>query len=175
MKEEWRAVPGYFGYFEVSSLGRLRSTDRVIIRNNGRRCTRKGKMLNDGLSDTGYIMNMLRLNGVGKQVPRHQLVAMAFLGYERNGKTDYVVDHIDENKLNNRLDNLQIVTNRQNVSKSRELKGDGTSKHIGVCWVNRDSRWLAQIRINGKRKYLGHYKTEEEASDAYQKALKSLI
>ena len=83
-----------------------------------------------------------------------------------------VVDHIDNNRLNNNLSNLQCVTQRVNSTKDR--KG-GTSNYVGVSLhSNIRKKWEAKINVNGKSKRLGLFYTEEEASFAYQSALNEL-
>ena len=99
----------------------------------------------------------------------HQIVAIAFLNHTPNG-LKAVVDHIDNNPLNNELGNLQIITHRKNLSKDKK----GSSKYTGVCWYESRKKWIAGIRVNGKKKHLGYFTNEEEAAEAYQKALKEL-
>lgn len=80
-------------------------------------------------------------------------------------------DHIDGNGLNNCKDNLREVTNRQNAQNKH---GDKTSKYPGICWLKRDKRWQARIRVNGKRQYIGTYIYELDAYNAYIKAVEEL-
>ena len=75
-----------------------------------------------------------------------------------------VVNHIDFNKLNNNVNNLEIVSNRVNTSKNH-LKS--TSKYTGVYYNKINKSWIADISINGKSNYLGSFKTEEEANQKY--------
>jgi hypothetical protein len=90
----------------------------------------------------------------------HRLVAFCFLGLDlENPKSQ--VDHIDRDKLNNDVSNLRIVTNQQNQFNKNAK---------GYCWHKRDKKWLASISIDGKKKHLGCYETEEDASKAYQDA-----
>jgi alkyl hydroperoxide reductase subunit AhpF len=95
---------------------------------------------------------------------------MAFLGHVPNGQK-LVVDHIDGDKLNNNLNNLQVITNRENTSKDRS---GGTSKYVGVSWSKQNKKWKAQIRIDGKQIYIGHFTNDIDASQAYQKKLKEI-
>ena len=75
------------------------------------------------------------------------------------------------NKTNNKLDNLEIVTQREN-SNQKHLKS--SSKYIGVSWSKSRNKWVALIYLNGKHKNLGRFNDELEASKAYQKALQGL-
>lgn len=82
-----------------------------------------------------------------------------------NPDKKYEVDHIDNNGLNNRRNNLRIVErkfNKMNLSKYKS----NTSGYKGVHCVNKD-RWQARIQIDGKRISLGCYATREEAALAY--------
>ena len=94
---------------------------------------------------------------------------MAFLGHKLNGMK-YIVDHIDNDKLNNNVDNLQVVSNRINSSKDRK----GSSKYTGVCWDKATNKWITKIYINGKNKTLGRFDCEIKASLTYQKELAKL-
>jgi len=72
--------------------------------------------------------------------------------------------------LNNRVDNLQLVSPRENSSKDRH----GSSKYTGVNWLKNRGKWQANIQIDGKLKYLGVFDKEINAHNAYQKALSKL-
>lgn len=100
----------------------------------------------------------------------HQLVAIAFLNHKPCGY-ELVIDHIDNNPLNNRVDNLQLISNRLNASKDRKNK---TSQYVGVNLHKKSNKWVANIRIGKIKKHLGLFNTEEEANEAYQNKLKTL-
>jgi len=80
------------------------------------------------------------------------------------------VDHIDGNGLNNQRSNLRIATRKQN-SHNQRPKG-GSSKYIGVRWVENKNRFRAQIKVDGKCISLGSHVTEDAAGKAYNKAAK---
>ena len=149
MVEEWKR---YNEQYEVSSFGNVRN---------------KNKVLKKTINAVGY-----EVVGIKRETKAvHQLVAICFLNHTPCGYK-LVVDHIDDNKLNNRLDNLQIITQRLNTSKNRKNKSGFT----GVYYCNRKNRikrFRALITINGKHVYLGYFKTELEASEAYQNKLKT--
>ena len=100
----------------------------------------------------------------------HQLVAIAFLGHKPDGYI-LVVDHINDIKTDNRVENLQIVTARFNVYKTQKKY---SSQYKGVCWHKYTKKWQASIYINGKIKYLGLFIDENEAHLTYQNALKNI-
>lgn len=167
-KEEWRDIPGYEGRYQVSDLGRVKSLPKEWIFGKGGVRSHNGKLLKQSIDGRGYLLVGLCKNGK-KHFGVHALVAMAFHNHTPDGHK-VVVDHKDNDKLNNRADNLQLTTKRHSTSKDR----GGTSKYTGVCWNKADKKWRAQIRINGKKKYLGSFDKEEDASKAYQKKLREI-
>lgn len=169
VEEAWKDVPGYEGYYQVSDIGRVRSLDRYVLVNNKYNLFVRGVFMNPFKTPEGYYNVYLRKNKTGKHFAVHQLVAMCFLGHKRCGLKK-VVDHINNNKLDNRLVNLQVVTNRQNGSK---YKNNNTSKHVGVSWDKNRGKWMASIKINGATKNLGRFLFETDAAEAYQVALKA--
>ena len=96
--------------------------------------------------------------------------AMAFLNFKPSGHS-IVVDHIDNNKHNDCLYNLQVISHRKNLSKDKKP----ISGYTGVFRNNNKNQWKSQISINGNVKYLGSYKTKEAAAEAYQKELKKIL
>jgi uncharacterized protein YebE (UPF0316 family) len=95
---------------------------------------------------------------------------MAFLGHKPDGTHKLVVDHINNNTLDNRIENLQLITQRENASKYFLTKKK-SSQYTGVFWHKQINKWQAQIGIDGKRIHLGIFNHEHEAHLAYQKAL----
>jgi hypothetical protein len=89
-----------------------------------------------------------------------------------NPKKDLIVDHINGDNLDNRKTNLRIVTHRQNDQNKHYKR---TSKYPGVNWSKQNKKWLAQIWIDGKNKYLGSFISEKKAFKAYKKAVHELI
>jgi hypothetical protein len=172
-KEIWKDVPGYEGYYKVSSLGRVRGLDRVITYKSGARKLLKGKMLSPAMSN-GYKQVALRMKGRRKTFKISQLVAMAFLGHKPDGHK-LVVDHIDGNRLDDRVENLRIVTNRANASTCfRANNGTFSSEYVGIYWHSNSLKWHSRIYYDGVRIYLGSFDNETDASDAYQKVLSKI-
>jgi hypothetical protein len=100
----------------------------------------------------------------------HQLVAGAFLNHKPS-RYELVINHKDFNRSNNNVDNLEIVTTRENANQ-KHLKS--SSQYTGVSWDKNRNKWSSQIVINKKLKFLGRFINELDASKAYQKALKDL-
>jgi hypothetical protein len=91
-----------------------------------------------------------------------------------NVTEDYVVDHINGNKLDNRRENLRICTNAEN-SRNRVKSTLNTSGYKGVSYKKeknyiRKKPWNARIKVDYKEIYLGHFQTKEEAAKAYNEA-----
>ena len=160
MKEIWKDIPGYEGLYQASSFGKVRSLNYY---------GHKGKIqeLKPGLVKK-YLSVVLSKNGKNKKFLIHQLVAMTFLKHKPCGM-ELVVDHKNDNGSDNRLGNLQIITQRKNSSRTRSQK---TGLPVGVSKFK--NKFQSKIRINSKQKHLGYFNTLEEASQAYQQALKNL-
>lgn len=157
--EIWKDVKGYEGIYQVSNLGRVKSL------NYG-----KERIIKESITFGYYRVSLSKQN---KKISyfTHQLVAISFLNHTINGHT-LVVNHKDGDKYNNNVNNLEIVTKRENSSTCfRKNMNTFSSKYVGVYFCKRDNNWRSQIRVNGKNKHIGYFKTEIEASEAYQKEL----
>src|SRR5690606_22339692 len=133
--ERWKDIPCYEGYFQVSSFGRVKSLSRPSERKRGNFIVSE-KLFRLQCHQIYYNVTLLK-DKRRKGFPVHQLMAMAFLNHKPN-KFTVVVDHKDNDPLNNHIDNLQLVSNRKNSSKDRKR---GTSKYIGVHWSRKVERW----------------------------------
>lgn len=81
------------------------------------------------------------------------------------GVSGLMVDHINRDSLDNRRQNLRLVTNSQNqMNRQSRL---GASKYKGVHWNKDNMAWKSQIRVGGKKMYLGYFHNEKEAAIAY--------
>lgn len=170
MKEIYKKIKGYENNYEVSNFGMVRSIDRTLFFNkkNGQETSRSynGRLLKFGYDKFEYPSVVLSKNGSTKQFRVHQLVAMAFLNHTPD-KLKIVVDHIDKDPKNNHVDNLRLITHRDNVSR----RSNKTSKYTGVCWHSKHLKWIAYIQINKKNYHLGYFDNEEKANQAYQNKL----
>lgn len=165
MNEEiWLDITGYEGYYQISNFGRVKSLARTKVNGKNKVAPMKERILADRFDTKGYIKVVLQKNHTKKQVNVHVLVAMMFMGYIQCG-WEIVIDHIDNDRTNNHVSNLQITTHRHNVSKD----SIGVTGFTGV--TPRSGRFAAQITLNYKNSYLGLFDTPEEASEEYQKAL----
>lgn len=155
--EVWKDVKDYPGY-EVSNLGNIKSFK-----------LRTPRTKNLYLDKEGYLNVNLYCSGIGKSKRVHQLVAIAFLNHVKNGYHS-VINHKDFNRQNNNATNLEITTNRINTDR-KHIKS--SSKYVGVCWDKSRNKWRSQIRINNKKKHLGYFENELEASIAYEQSIKN--
>ena len=106
MKEQWKPIKNYEGY-EVSNFGEVKSLERFDSRGH----RRKEKLLSPVKNSKGYLKVDLYKNGVRKNFKIHRLVYSAFVG---EIPEDMQVNHLDENKENNRVDNLNLMTSKEN-------------------------------------------------------------
>ncbi|WP_373786512.1 NUMOD4 domain-containing protein [Jeotgalibaca porci] len=118
MKEKWMPIKNYEGFYEVSNLGRVRSVDRVVRYKDGRMYKYPSKLIKHKADKRGYLYVGLNKSGKKSSKRVHRLVTETFLPVR--GK-NLEVNHIDGNKNNNKLSNLEWVTSSENTLKGYEL------------------------------------------------------
>lgn len=125
--EEWRPIKGYEGKYEISSMGRVKALPKFVnhSRNSNYKVFHGEKVIKSANNGNGYRYISLTINGKRKNHYIHRLVADAFLGGIPDGM---VVDHIDHNRGNNAVENLRIVTQKENTNHSRHLMLEGMKK-----------------------------------------------
>jgi hypothetical protein len=165
----WKDVVGYEGIYEVSDQGQIRSVDRMVNCRGGKRMA-KGKVLAPHPSDRPYLHVVLQ-NGKRATKRVHKIVAEAFFGPD-NGR---VIDHKNGIVTDNRVENLEYVTYRENCFRGKNSeKGEKTSKFRGVYLrpkkkgERKNDLWGAKISFNQKNFYIGTFETEKEAHLAYE-------
>jgi hypothetical protein len=161
--EVWKHIPNYEGLYQVSNIGNVKSL--------GNDKARKERILKPNKNKAGYYYLNICKKGKVKSMKVHVLVAMAFLGHNPDGTHRICVDHINNNPLDNRVENLQLISQRENASKDRK----GSSKYTGVFWDKRANKWKTQIYIKDKSKHLGYFLDEYEAHLAYQNKLNEIL
>ena len=112
------------------------------------------------LNTGGYVIYSSAKDGL-----RKKLLHRVIMG-DPDGK---MIDHINTNKLDDRRENLRIATNQQNQCNKNKTKSN-TSGFKGVCFYKQTQKFVAQIRINGKKKHLGYFATAEGAHEEYKRA-----
>lgn len=112
MKEIWKNINGYEGFYCVSNMGRVKSVKRLIRRNDGTIQKTRSHILRLHQTGNGYYQVQLSKNNKSKYLLVHRLVAEAFLSNPENKKQ---VNHKDGNKKNNNVDNLEWMTCSENA------------------------------------------------------------
>lgn len=129
MKEIWKDIEGYEGFYQVSNFGRVKSLERFSAHKH---LISERILKENNLGTGGYKSVMLYKNGVVKRFTVHRLVALAFIP---NPKNLPQVGHKDENNTNNHVTNLEWVTPKQNSNMplhkeriSQKMKNKSPSK-----------------------------------------------
>jgi hypothetical protein len=161
-KEIWKDVPNYEGRYQVSNIGNVTSLNYKMQGITKKLAQASGK--------NGYNDVVLCRNGSRRTFRVHVLVSMAFLDHKPCGHK-LVVDHIDNDKKNNKVSNLRLITNRANISRQTRKT---SSEYVGVSWHKTNKKWNAHIKINGVKKFLGGFVDEKDAHIAYQSRLKTI-
>ena len=113
MKEMWRSIKGYEGLYEISNKGRVKSLARYYKAFGYRKIIIEEKIMSPVESPQGYYQIGLSKEGAKKHVQIHRLVAQAFIP---NPQSLPFINHKDENKKNNCVDNLEWCTPEYNVN-----------------------------------------------------------
>lgn len=125
--EEWRIIPGYEGYYEASSCGRIRSIDRTVTNSLGRHSRIRGQILRPFLRSKRVRYPTVRLyrDGVSRKRSVHSLVLLAFVGPPPAGLE---IRHLNGNSTDSRLANLVYGTHAENMLDAAE---HGTMRRSG--------------------------------------------
>jgi len=131
--EAWKDIRGYEGLYQISSYGRVRS-----LGTNGK----KPRIMSQEITIWGYCrIRLINKDHVGKHFAVHRLVADAFIGNCEN----FEVNHKDEIKTNNKVENLELVTSKENcnhgsrnsrIAESNKRKSDIWDKPVVQCDMN---------------------------------------
>lgn len=141
MNEIWVQIAGFDGRYEVSNLGRVRSIGWIVNRHDGTKAVNPPRVLKQTASGRGYLKIGLYLEN-GKRIQRnvHRLVAETFIP----GDHSLEVNHIDLNKSNNAVSNLEWLTQQENALHAK-ANGRYAVQHT-------DGRTLASINPNRAKK-----------------------
>ena len=114
--EEWRPVPGFEDFYEVSDLGRVRSLPRTVLFTDGRRRTWPARMLKTYTwGDNPHLQVNIYTPGRNTKRSVHQLVLLAFVGPRPPGPEGEEIRHLDGDHLNNTLSNLVYGSRAENA------------------------------------------------------------
>ena len=167
-QEEWRDIPNYVGKYKISTLSRIKSLKRKVF---GGRVDYfiEEKIIKQHLSDEGRLVVGLSKNSLQKKVKTHQLMAIVFLNHIPCG-FNVIVDHKNNNSLDNRLENIQLITQLENLRKDKK----------GVVGINNvyleNGRFRGRFWFKNKQYCVGYFETAEKAKETvdfvYEKLLK---
>lgn len=146
MDSSWVDIPGYEGLYQISINGQVRSVDRVVNHSydSGLRKL-KGKLINQSANKKGYLSVILSKNGITKCFRTHRLVANIFIPNPLNLPE---VNHIDEDKNNNSIQNLEWCDHIYNIRHGTGIKRSA-EKRIGV--VNTCGETHGFAKLNNKQ------------------------
>ena len=145
--EQWRDIPDMIGFYQASSLGRIRSVSRTRRIFGGWTAQCKGRIISLLKFPSGYLRFNASLDGAIKSVAVHRCVALAFIN---NAENKPCVNHKDSNRANNSASNLEWVTNQENClhasAAGRLPKGD---RHHSKTkpWVIKRGTELKQAKL----------------------------
>lgn len=158
-----KPINGYEGIYSITEDGKVFSE-------------RSKKFLKDCLkyskkTELKYRAFTLCKNGVCKNYSTHKLIAEAFIPNPNNFT---VVDHINRQQDDNRIENLRWVDRSMNSINKGKYKGSLTSKYKGVSWCKKTKKWAVYISKNRVVINLGRYSSEDKAAEAYNLKAKEL-
>lgn len=170
----WKPVIGYEQHYVVSNTGLVKSIERKVRNSTISFRVVKEKMKTSNTSTTSdYLYVLLYKNDCMKNKSIHRLVAEAFI---TNPGNKPMVNHIDGNKLNNNVCNLEWVSSRENKAHAKELglmnynyptkgkKFGNKSKYHNVQWDKSRNKWKAHISVNNKPQFQKRFDSEDEAA-----------
>ena len=158
--ELWKDIPNYEGYYQVSNQGRVKNSKTNYILKNWVAGQRKSRPKNN------YFAVELSKDGAKSTKYVHVLVALSFLDSQYLDK-NLVCDHIDENRFNNSLSNLRLISNRLNCSRGHKNRNT-SSQYTGVYFNNQSKKFVASIYFDSKKRRIGSFDNEYDAHVAYE-------
>lgn len=138
--EIWKDIPRYKGLYQASNKGRIRRLRRPII-NNGTATTKKGAIIGQSYTSKGYKRVHIHFNGKRKEELVHRLVAEAFIP---NPKNFYCINHKDETRTNNAVENLEWCDYKYNNTYGTRIKRSVEKQSVKVLQYTSDGRLVAE-------------------------------
>lgn len=157
--------------YEISNLGSVRRDSKSKYNQKSKSCVQPY------INNKGYLCVNLYKNSKVHKFQVHRLIAIYFIPNPSNLPC---VNHIDGNKLNNSISNLEWCTHQQNMQHAWDTglsnhryvncsvkRKNASSKFKGVSWSEQRKRWCVYITVHKKRYGIGRYKSEIDAAKAY--------
>ena len=167
--EEWRDIEGYEGYYQVSNLGRIRSLNRLVNGKLGSKVFVKGIIRKPQISKKGYLTVILQKSHKHRTFQIHRLVASAFIPNPLNLPQ---VNHIDTNKENNLPENLEWITNDDNMAHAirngcfkpfTKKQYESVKRNIAIAHKRKQIP-VVQLSLDGD--FINEYESITEAAKA---------
>lgn len=175
MAEQWKDIAGYDGVYQISDMGNIRAVPRIVVQNHkdGRKVPRrfKGSPIKPTDNGNGYLIVQLRKDNARHNHYVHRLVASHFISDIPQG---YVINHKDFNKSNNNVENLEIVTQKENVLHAVPRMSHPKKKPMGKSGERYIACRLTGFEVVVNKVYLGRFKTLEKAIEARDKQIEKV-
>lgn len=165
MKEKFRDIIGYEGIYQVSDIGSIKKLKGFMNPNE--------RVARQHINSNGYYVVGLTKNGKETKKRVHILVAEAFLNHNPNNNFNLIIDHKNNIKTDNKLNNLQIISQRENSSKDK-WRYNKTSNNVGVYLNKQSGKWYSGIQLGKTTHFLGSFNNQHDAKMEYRKALEYL-
>lgn len=153
--EIWKDIVGYEGLYQISNFGQIKSVDRYYKTGRGGMVFRKGNYIKPKIDKYGYYTLGLYKDGKQKFTTIHRLVALHFISNDSNLPQ---VNHIDENKLNNHVDNLEWCNAKYNSNYGNRNKKISSKQKNSIA----KSKPITQQTKDGV--FIKHYPSIKEAA-----------
>lgn len=152
--EIWKDIPGYEGFYQISNMGRVKGLERTIVYKNNYVHKYESKVKKQKITEDGYLRVGLNKSNNQKWITVHRLVALAFIPNPNNKET---VNHINENKKDNRVENLEWMTRIENQSygTARERATKSKSKKVLQLTTNGElvKEWSSAVEAEKTGKF----------------------
>lgn len=171
--EQWKDIKNYEGKYQISNLGRVKSLKKWSGNKYNPKWVYQDRILHPSNNGNGYLIIGLKKNNIRKNYYIHRLVAEHFIDNPNNYKE---VNHLDYNKENNKADNLEWCTRKENIEYSIEnMKGRKSITHSNtnekyITYRKRKNKY--RVVIDRKEK---QFNTLEEAINFRNAILKEVV